>query len=424
MGTAISIVAHQILSSPITSIVISVIVWIWVQIFLSSSDGKSYAAGYNECVQRQQWWRTISAPCVHTSFIQLLLNVITLWSCRFLEQKYGSWFYFRYTLVLAIAESLLSVGAIHALFKISQQQRRDLNPQSHALANATWHGSAGVILAWLAYQSVSVSITIEYPFYFLGVFPIPWTFAPLVFMFTTPLFNFRQQVGGTNAAGLFCGYFLALGVLAILPDIYWSVCFILNVCVFLISKGLARNDSMNASGQSTSTSRTGGDSEVIELPATAFNTSTVLQAPTSTSTSTSTLQVPHGDIEMGMLGLGGHPPNTATSTGIAGVDDVDGQGGVGTTPTSSIQSRIWSSARNLTNSLGGATAAAAAAAATGARGTSPRGAYAPVASSVPADDEDGEEGEFESARPSLRSRSLSPGRDDRRNSSNQLNALL
>jgi len=86
----------------------------------------------------------------------------------------------------------------------------------------------------LAFQSVS-GTDLPRPFFLLGILPIPWTLAPLMMIFISPAYAPRF-IGVTNGIGLMTGYLLGFGVLKVLPDWYWSACFVVNVGLFLAIK--------------------------------------------------------------------------------------------------------------------------------------------------------------------------------------------
>lgn len=74
------------------------------------------------------------------------------------------------------------------------------------------------------------------PFYLFGILPLPWDLAPLFVTLITPSFLNSKTVIILNVISLLCGYFLSFGLLAILPDVYWSACFLFNVTIFLLVK--------------------------------------------------------------------------------------------------------------------------------------------------------------------------------------------
>lgn len=196
---------------PFTTLLILSIIWIWVKNFYGEVDCKEYTVSYQECVKKQQWWRVLTSPLCHSSPFHLFVNVTALWTCRTLEKLWGIWFYFRYTLLIVIAEAVLSLLFLQVLFMVM----RNRATEGHPLANINILGSSGIVLAWLAYASLDIPIGHdgkEYvaPFFLLGVIPIPWIIAPLFMMIMMPMVIPRESAI-SNMSGVLCGYLLYSG---------------------------------------------------------------------------------------------------------------------------------------------------------------------------------------------------------------------
>lgn len=227
MNAAVIIVLKQILSSPVTSLTASALVSTWVKSFHSRTDPTLYTYSYTDLVIRQQWWKLFTAPFFQTSFLSLIFNTITLWGIRSIEVTYGSWFFFRYSLLLIVIQGLLTTSAIHLIITYSSSQ--------YPFRNIATGGLSGVLISWLAYQQIS-RVVMNDPFYLFGVLPLPWDLAPLFVTLITPSFLNSKTVIILNIVSLLCGYLLSFGLLAILPDVYWSFCFLFNVTIFLLVK--------------------------------------------------------------------------------------------------------------------------------------------------------------------------------------------
>lgn len=227
MNAAAIIVLKQILKSPVTSLAASALVSTWVKSFHSRTDPTLYTYSYSDLVTRQQWWKLFTAPFCQTTFLSLIFNTITLWGIRSIEVTYGSWFFFRYSLLLIIIEGLLTISVIHLIITYSSSQ--------YPFRNISTGGLSGILISWLAYQQISL-VAISDPFYLFGILPLPWDLAPLFVIMITPSFLTSKTVIILNIVSLLCGYMLSFGLLAILPDIYWSACFLFNVSVFLLAK--------------------------------------------------------------------------------------------------------------------------------------------------------------------------------------------
>lgn len=239
MNNPVLLVLNQIIGSPVISTTISLLILIWVYFFHLRIDATIYSYCYNDVLVRQQYWKIFTSPFCNATFFQLLLNIITLWGIRSLEVLYGSWFIFRYTLLLIVVQPSLIIFFTFLIITLSNMTQQglssmsSLNISNHPLRTVTTLGTQGLLLSWLAYQSVKMDINV--PFYFLGFLPVPFVLAPLLLIFISPVFGNKLN-GLVNTVSLICGYLLGFGVLQILPDMYWSLCFTLNVFLFLLLK--------------------------------------------------------------------------------------------------------------------------------------------------------------------------------------------
>ena len=144
-------------------------------------------------------------------------------------------FFLRFTVVLILAEVAILMSMIAFVLSISGGFTQIATIRQHPFVrNSYCYGFSSILLAWLAFQSVS-DVLLPRPFFLVGMLPIPWALAPLMMIFISPMYAPRF-IGVTNGIGLLCGYLLGFGVLKILPDAYWTFCFSFNVMLFLTMK--------------------------------------------------------------------------------------------------------------------------------------------------------------------------------------------
>ena len=225
MNAAAAAVLIQICKSPVIAITIAALVSTWVRLFHSRTDPTLYTYSYTDLLTRQQWWKLLTAPFCHVTFLALLFNSITLWGIRSIEVTYGSFFFLRYTLLLMIIEGLLTTAVVHLIVTYSSTQ--------YPFRNISTGGCSGVIISWLAFQQMS-GIGMSDPFYLFGIVPFPWELAPLLVIFITNYPVSSRTVVILNVVSLFTGHALSFGLIAILSDIYWSTCFLFNVAAYLL----------------------------------------------------------------------------------------------------------------------------------------------------------------------------------------------
>ena len=231
---AFFVVFGELLHSPITVAVACVLVAVWVKVFHGRFDVRQFAYNYLDICVREVYWKALAAPFCHQSKFHVIINVITLWAIRDIERTYGSWFFLRYTVVLMLAEVTILMSMIAFILSVSGFTQIATIRQHPFVRNSYCYGFSSILLAWLAFQSVS-DVLLPRPFFLIGILPVPWALAPLMMIFISPMYAPRF-IGVTNGIGLLCGYLLGFGVLKILPDMYWTICFGFNVMLFLTMK--------------------------------------------------------------------------------------------------------------------------------------------------------------------------------------------
>jgi len=102
------------------------------------------------------------------------------------------------------------------------------------MTNFQSFGCSGLALGWLAFLSLFYGPLTDNRIVLFGLFKVSLWYAPLVMIIVYFLFMFRGDLV-YNWGGVISGYLLALGVLRLLPDVYWSICFIFDVIFITIA---------------------------------------------------------------------------------------------------------------------------------------------------------------------------------------------
>ena len=188
-----------------------------------------FALTYNDIIKKTQVYKVIATSFSHTSWIHLLFDLISLWCIRQLESIYGSFYFLKYTIVLMICESIISLLLLYLLTIIA---RLTTNP----FENTKFTGSSGFVLAWLTYASIESTTNTLYNntyYYILGLIPIYWLFAPLIMALLIPIIANRHNAVA-NISGLLTGYLMYTGIIQILPNTYWTICNSINILLFIL----------------------------------------------------------------------------------------------------------------------------------------------------------------------------------------------
>jgi hypothetical protein len=153
------------------------------------------------------------------------------------EITYGSLFYFRYSLLLMISEALISFLLIYYIRTIARANSQ-FQVASHFLSNVQSSGCSGMILGWLAFLSCVRGPLQDGSIIILGFFNVSLWYSPLIMILAYHICLLKGNLL-YNWSGLCSGYLLGLGLLRILPDFYWSMCFILDVAFIVIASIVA-----------------------------------------------------------------------------------------------------------------------------------------------------------------------------------------
>lgn len=240
--------------TPVSGALIAIPLLVFSKTLLGELDLQHYAFSI-KFAQRGQWWRLLTSPFFHHNPFQLLLNVLILWQCRRVEQEQGSWFVLRYTLVLALTEGLCSLFMLHLIaMGIRARMRGNWPGEMSMLEEGEFAGYAprrtpslvgiissqpfgtkpkaglsGISLAWVSFMMVTTPL--QY-FYMLGVFPVQAAFAPVAIILSLLLVEPTHQAL-SQSAGFVSGLLLALGILQVEPNVYWSACFTVDLALLL-----------------------------------------------------------------------------------------------------------------------------------------------------------------------------------------------
>ena len=76
--------------------------------FALNQEGNNHIEERRRSSVRNPSFRIFSSQFLHNKFLHLLFNVITLWEIRKIEFYYGSFFFFKYSLLLILSEFFLS----------------------------------------------------------------------------------------------------------------------------------------------------------------------------------------------------------------------------------------------------------------------------------------------------------------------------
>jgi membrane associated rhomboid family serine protease len=235
MGSVSSLV-NDALDCPACCTISLLVIWVWVKIFTGEYQERYFTISRDSLLLKKEYWRILTAPVTHSTFLELFFNVTVLWNCRLVELNFGSLFFLKYWVLLSISELLLAFLLIDFMTRLTGPSQ---------LSNISLMGCAGINLAWLGFQSLNIlNFPIKKSFVLLGFFSFPPVFAPLVMIIVYSLVCPKQTIF-SQFGGLVSGYLLAFGLLQFLSSTYWSLCFLFNIVLLVAVSIVNRAEVLN-----------------------------------------------------------------------------------------------------------------------------------------------------------------------------------
>lgn len=231
----------EITANPVISSFILLISWIWIKLYLEEWNIHNFSSSYLECIQKKQYWKIFLSSISHKSVFHLLLSIMVLWNCRSIETKYGSFYIFKYSMVLILSEKLLSFFLIYLTITYTFRGNMLL---IQMISNSLTMGCSGLCLSWLAYQSIDFTMNIYSRMFLLfGLFSFEPYLAPLIMIFIYLIYLSKHYLF-SHLSALITGYLLVSGLLLCLPNLYWSVCFFIDVSLIITSSLLLKDENL------------------------------------------------------------------------------------------------------------------------------------------------------------------------------------
>lgn len=200
----------------------------------SSSTSSSSSSSY-----KKQYYRLLTSSFCHSSYLHVILDILLLWDLRLVVTlpDAGLGYFLRYSLLLILLQKILILFIFQIIIKYYPQY--ELFFQSIHIV-----GISGLIFSWFGYLAVKLpsNSTIIHLFTFI---PLNIIYIPtiLILLYQIILPKSPNNIGCMS--GLFCGLFLGFGLLDIMPNIYWTLCFLINIFIFL---GKSWYETMTISG--------------------------------------------------------------------------------------------------------------------------------------------------------------------------------
>jgi membrane associated rhomboid family serine protease len=237
-------VINVVLSFPLFLLVLIALAFISVSTLYSPFyDHRRFSFNYDSCFHNSQWWRLLTSSFCHSSTLHLFTDLLTLWDMRSVEKDYGSLFFLRYSLLFLCAQKLL----LSFFFQIGMKYWPQITP---LLSSLHIIGTSGLVFSWLGFLTVMTPEEHSIVHVF-GFIPINILYVPTLFILLYQIILPRSPNNIGCMSGLICGVLLGVGLLQVLPNLYWTLCFLLNLFLFI---GKSWYETMTISGNHRHTS--------------------------------------------------------------------------------------------------------------------------------------------------------------------------
>lgn len=179
---------------------------------------------YENILHRKQYWRIASSVLYHESWSHLVLNIIAMWSFKFLEVRFGSAVFMGYTLLLMIANRCMAL-----LIGYADTSNR---VRGYFLSSV---GYSDVVIAWSTYITVQNFHSVVF---ILDVFPLSSYILVLALLNLSLLFTSVVNRPLLCYIAMVTGATLGLGF-NFLPTYYWAISFIIDASIIFLWSYLA-----------------------------------------------------------------------------------------------------------------------------------------------------------------------------------------
>ena len=133
-------------NAPITFCLIVAAVYVWSNIYAGRWDPAALSFSLGKCIDQNQWYRVFTSFLVHKSPLHLLVNTLALWACLGrVEDVYGSWFVFRYTVLLVFLEALFVLFWVRMAVEVFRERRSVEQWCTNTYARLSCRGAISVL---------------------------------------------------------------------------------------------------------------------------------------------------------------------------------------------------------------------------------------------------------------------------------------
>jgi membrane associated rhomboid family serine protease len=200
-----------------------------------------YSFHYPSCSSSSpQFHRILTSAFCHSSYLHLLLDLLFLWDLKLILSLHGMLYFLKYSLFFIFAQKaflLFSFSLINSRFPHFQ----------HFFNSVHILGSSGLIFSWYGYLLATLPFSSSSPSTIVlwSILPLHIFYLPMFLILCYQIILPRSTNNIGSFSGLLCGFLLGMGLFDVLPNLYWTSCFLINLLILL---GKSWYDTMTISG--------------------------------------------------------------------------------------------------------------------------------------------------------------------------------
>jgi membrane associated rhomboid family serine protease len=188
-----------------------------------------YSFHYPSCsLPSSQHHRILTSAFCHSSYLHLLLDLLFFWDLKLILSLHGIFYFLKYSLFFIFVQKAFLLFSFSLIISYYPQ----FQPFLHSIHIL---GSSGLIFSWYGYLLVTLpfSSSVSSTILLWDILPLHIFYLPMFLILCYQIILPRSTNNIGCFSGLLCGFLLGIGLFDVLPNLYWTTCFLLNISILL-----------------------------------------------------------------------------------------------------------------------------------------------------------------------------------------------